>query len=64
MGVKLRAILARLHGVFQQQDWESICQQSRKHRWLTDGQSLRDDVVNPIVAGCEDKRLEIDLDGL
>ena len=32
--------------------------------WLTDCQSLRDYLVNPIRAGCEDKRLEIDLDGL
>ena len=32
--------------------------------WLTDCQSLHDYLVNPIRAGCEDKRWEIDLDGL
>ena len=32
--------------------------------WLTDCQSLHDYIVNPIAAGCEDKRLEIDLEGL
>ena len=32
--------------------------------WLTDCQSLHDYLVNPVRAGCEDKRLEIDLDGL
>ena len=31
---------------------------------MTDCQSLHDYVVNPAAAGCEDKRLEIDLEGL
>ena len=32
--------------------------------WYTDCQSLHDYLVNPVAAGSEDKRLEIDLDAL
>ena len=36
----------------------------KPHLWLTDCQSLHDYVNNPCAAGCEDKRLEIDLEAL
>ena len=35
-----------------------------KQVWMTDCQSLYDYLVNPVAAGCEDKRLEIDLEDL
>ena len=35
-----------------------------KHCWMTDCQSLHDYFNNPSAAGTEDKRLEIDLEGL
>ena len=35
-----------------------------KHVWFTDCDSLNTYLVNPVAAGCEDKRLEIDLEGL
>ena len=35
-----------------------------KHVWFTDCQSLSDYLKNPVPAACEDKRLEIDLEGL
>ena len=35
-----------------------------KHVWFTDCDSLQTYLSNPVAAGCEDKRLEIDLEGL
>ena len=65
-GVAFRAILAELMGVRKRHDndWETTCAVAKKHLWMTDCQSLHDYIVNPIAAGCEDKRLEIDLEGL
>eukprot|EP00973_Karenia_brevis_P072052 10009593-Karenia_brevis.AAC.1 len=59
MGVKLRAVLARLHGKCEQYESDTVCQQIRRHLWLMGCQSLRDYLVNPIVAGCEDKGVQI-----
>eukprot|EP00973_Karenia_brevis_P048720 6760191-Karenia_brevis.AAC.1 len=33
MGVRLRAVLARLHGKFEQCESETVCQQRRRHLW-------------------------------
>ena len=60
----LRAVISSLKGLFKQQSWEYEVSSQLRNLWLTDCQSLRDYLVNPIRAGCEDKRLEIDLDGL
>ena len=45
-------------------NWETSCATVKKHLWLTDCQSLRDYCCNPSAAAPEDKRLEIDLEGL
>eukprot|EP00973_Karenia_brevis_P030312 4180211-Karenia_brevis.AAC.1 len=63
-GVKLRAFLARQYGQSEQHDLETVCQRGRRHVWLTDCQSLRNYLANPIVAGCEDKGIEIYFDRL
>ena len=65
-GVVMRALIAEILGMKQKHDldWESNCAKAKKHLWLTDCQSLRDYCVNPTAAAPEDKRLEIDLEGL
>ena len=65
-GVAIRALLAELAGKKKRHDvnWEENCSLTRRHLWLTDCQSLSDYVNNPMPAGTEDKRLEIDLEGL
>ena len=50
--------------MFKRKNWEYEVASQLPNLWLTDCQSLHDYLVNPIRAGCEDKRLEIDLDGL
>ena len=64
-GTHLRAAIARMRGLFDGHgDWESNCSKVMRHMWYTDCQSLYDYLVNPVAAGTEDKRLEIDLDAL
>ena len=65
-GVALRALIAEIRGMRKRHDssWEESCAEAIRHVWMTDCQSLHDYVVNPVAAGCEDKRLEIDLEGL
>jgi len=63
-GVYIRAVFTEVHGKFEFRNWESACAKCMKHVWFTDCQSLHDYLVNPVAAGCEDKRLEIDLEGL
>ena len=61
----LRAAIARMRGLFEAGgDWESQCSKVMRHMWYTDCQSLNDYLINPVAAGTEDKRLEIDLDAL
>ena len=60
----IRATISSLRGLFKRRNWEHEVASQLPNLWLTDCQSLRDYLVNPIRAGCEDKRLEIDLDGL
>ena len=60
----MRASIASMRGLFKHKDWETECSKIMDHLWLTDCQSLHDYLVNPVAAGCEDKRLEVDLQGL
>lgn len=57
-----RTTLAQLAGCELTRRWENDARKHVKHRWLTDCRSLSDYINNPIAAGCEDKRLEIDLE--
>ena len=65
-GVALRALITEIRGKKRRHDnnWEENCAQIMRHLWLTDCQSLHDHLTNASAAGCEDKRLEIDLEGL
>ena len=59
------AAIARMRGLFEPGgDWESQCSKVLRHMWFTDCQSLHDYLINPVAAGTEDGRLEIDLDAL
>ena len=60
------ALIAEILGAKRRHDmnWEDSCAAVKKHLWLTDCQSLRDYCCNPSAAAPEDKRLEIDLEGL
>ena len=60
----IRAIITDMRGKFCREDWESKCAQEIANVWLTDCQSLHDYLINPVAAGSEDKRLEIDLESL
>ena len=61
---KIRAIIMDLRGKPRGKDWESACAKEVPGVWMTDCQSLSDYLVNPVAAGSEDKRLEIDLEDL
>ena len=65
-GVALRAVIAELRGKRMRHDseWEENCAATMKHIWMTDCESLHSYLTNPAAAGTEDKRLEIDLEGL
>ena len=65
-GVALRALIAELQGKRMRHDseWEENCAKTKRHLWMTDCESLKSYCTNPSAAGCEDKRLEIDLEGL
>eukprot|EP00973_Karenia_brevis_P022126 3044257-Karenia_brevis.AAC.1 len=63
-GVCLRATLTELSGHFEQEDWETKCALHRRHVRFIYCQSLYDYCNNPVPQGCEDKRLEIDSEGL
>ena len=65
-GIALRALIAELQGKRMRHDseWEENCAKAKRHLWMTDCESLHSYVNNPSPAGCEDKRLEIDLEGL
>ena len=65
-GVALRALIAELRGkrVRHDSEWEENCAATMRHLWMTDCESLHSYLTNPAAAGAEDKRLEIDLEGL
>ena len=60
----IRAMITDMRGKFDKSNWEAACAREVHNVWLTDCQSLRDYLINPIAAGSEDKRLEIDLESL
>ena len=61
----LRAVISSLRNLFERgKNWEYEVASQLPNLWLTDCQSLHDYLVNPFRAGCDDTRLEIDLDGL
>ena len=57
-GERLRAAIADLYSPTR------TIEQSKRHLWLTDCESLFSYLTNPVAAGTEDKRLEIDLEDL
>ena len=59
----IRATMSELEGKFTFKDWDKQ-DQMRKHLWLTDCKSLHDYLLNPKQNNSDDKRLEIDLEGL
>ena len=60
----LRAVISSLRGLFERGRHLAYgVAQQLPNLGLTDCQSLHDYLVNPVSSGCEDKRLEIDLDG-
>ena len=63
-GARYRAAIADLRGQLDVKKWESTAAASMRHLWLTDCNSLETYLKNPASAGCEDKRLEVDLEGL
>ena len=65
-GVALRALMCDIMGTRKRHDtnWEDTCAKQMKHLWLTDCDSLNKYINNPTPQPCEDKRLEIDLEGL
>ena len=64
VGAHLRAVLTQLDGKLTDKDWEDKCAECFRHVWFTDCQSLYDYLKNLVPQGCEDKRLEIDLEAL
>ena len=62
-GVHVREVLNALEGNFKFIDWEDR-PQKRKHLWLIDCKSLESKLNNAKITVGEDKRLEIDLEGL
>lgn len=63
-GIRIRAAIADMRGVQETGDWFSSSRKTMRHLWVTDCDSLNKYCNNPIAAGCEDKRLEIDLEDL
>jgi hypothetical protein len=60
-GSRLRAAIADARGLQDPKDWEKSSAKAMKHLWVTDCASLSSYLTNAAKAGCEDKRLEIDL---
>ena len=63
-GMKLRAVLADMRSVVKKFDWRDSSNRCIRHLWLTDCESLHSYLVNPVAAGNEDSRLELDLEDL
>ena len=61
---KLRAMISDIRGKYDKKNWEHASARETKCVWMTDCQSLHYYLINPIGAGSEDKRLEIDLESL
>ena len=63
-GTRIRAAIAGMRGEQVQGDWQASSRKTMKHLWVTDCDSLNKYCNNPVAAGTEDKRLEIDLEDL
>ena len=63
-GSRLRAAIADPRGLQDPKAWEQSSAKAMKHLWVTDCASLSGYLTNAAKAGCEDKRLEIDLEDL
>ena len=65
MGSRLRAIVADCKGLIKDlKDWERVSQESMKHLWLSDCESLVSHLKNPKNERLENVRLSIDIQGL
>ena len=60
----IRATISSLRGLFKRRNWEYEVAKQLPNVWMTDCQSLRVYITNPVSQGSEDKRLEIDLESL
>jgi len=64
IGWKIRCALTQASGIQLRRRWEDDASRRIRHKWITECKSLFDYLTNAIAAGCEDKRLEIDLERL
>ena len=65
MGSRLRAIMADCKGLIPDlKDWERASQESMRHLWLSDCESLVSHLKNPKNEKLENVRLSIDIQGL
>jgi hypothetical protein len=63
-GLKLRSVLTDMKGRIEPFKWFENSKTTLRHLWLTDCESLHSYLVNPVAAGNEDSRLELDLEDL
>ena len=61
-GDHIRSFLAEISGKELKANWLETAREAHKHLSLTDCKSFEEYVNNPVAAGTEDKRLEIDLE--
>ena len=62
---KLGTVLSSLRDTLtRSKNWEFEVASQLPNLWLADCKSLHDYLVNPVRAGCQDKRLKVDLGGL
>ncbi len=62
-GLRIRCAIADMRGI-KTKDWEASSSRCIRHLWLTDCESLNAYLTNPVCAGGEDKRTELDLEDL
>ena len=63
-GTYLRAVLTEIKEELNLQRWEAKSSKTQRLLWLTDCNSLCTYLMRAAASGSEDKRLEIDLEGL
>jgi len=63
-GMKMRAVIADAMGRLEPFAWQASSAPVMKHVWMTDCESLNSYITNPVAAGNEDSRLELDLEDL
>ena len=62
--MKLRSVLTDMTQTMEPFKWFEQSKNTIKHLWLTDCESLHSYLINPIAAGNEDSRVELDLEDL